>query len=145
MRLLIYEVMASIGAIVHQTSREILVVLREALKLRTPYSFVGLAIAMVHPAKAVIFRFNSSTQWIHKTVLPYCPEQALMGTCSSSAKIWEYAVTWRRCLNGSTIPVQGPTPRCKVSCHGTERTCIIGSSMLRRGQSDSHVTKRTDS
>ena len=28
-------------------------------------------------------------------------------------------------------------PGCKVSCHGTELTCIVGSAMLRRGQPDS--------
>ena len=43
--------------------------------------------------------------------LLYCPEQVPMDTCSSSAKNWGWVVTRRRCLNGSTIPVQGPTPR----------------------------------
>ena len=28
-------------------------------------------------------------------------------------------------------------PGCKVRCHGTESTCIVRSSVLRRGQSDS--------
>ena len=28
-------------------------------------------------------------------------------------------------------------PECEVSCHGTEWTCIIGSSVICRGQSDS--------
>ena len=28
-------------------------------------------------------------------------------------------------------------PRCEVSCHGTKSTCIVGLSMLRRGQPDS--------
>ena len=28
-------------------------------------------------------------------------------------------------------------PGCKVSCHGTKLTCIVGSSMIRRGQPDS--------
>ena len=45
--------------------------------------------------------------------LCYCPEQAPMGARSSSAKNWGWAVTRRRCLNGSTIPVQGPTPDAK--------------------------------
>ena len=49
------------------------------------------------------------------TSLPYCPEQAPMGARSSSTKIWEWAVTRRRCLNGSTIPEQGPTPHVKLA------------------------------
>ena len=28
-------------------------------------------------------------------------------------------------------------PRCEVSCHGTEWTCIVGLSVIRRGQPDS--------
>ena len=28
-------------------------------------------------------------------------------------------------------------PRCVVSCHGTEWTCIVGSSVIHRGQPDS--------
>ena len=62
--------------------------------------------------------------------LPYCPEQESMGAHSSSVKIWGWAVTQRTCLSGSTIPMQ-------VSCHGTEWTCIVGSSVIRRGQPDS--------
>ena len=34
-----------------------------------------------------------------------CPEQATMGTCRSSTKIWEWTIAWRSYLNGSTIPV----------------------------------------
>ena len=61
-----------------------------------------------------------------------------MGARSSSAKIWGWAVTWRTCLNGSIIPTQGPAhSRCKVSCHGTKSTCIVGSSVILWGQLDS--------
>ena len=28
-------------------------------------------------------------------------------------------------------------PKCEVSCHGTEWTCIVGSSVINRGQPDS--------
>ena len=49
---------------------------------------------------------------VGKTVLkllciPYCPEQAPMGACSSSAKILRWAVSQRTRLSGSTIPTQG--------------------------------------
>ena len=66
--------------------------------------------------------------------LPYSPEQALMGARSSSTKIWGWAVTQRKCLNGSTIPEQGPTSDAKLAAmHGAELICIVGSS----GQPDS--------
>ena len=45
----------------------------------------------------------------------YCPEQAPMGTRSSSTKYWGWAVTRKRCLNGSTIPGQAPTPDVKLA------------------------------
>ena len=109
-------------------------------------------------------------------------------------KFWGRVVTWRRCLNGSTIPEQRPTPdatfcrpistlpakakwtlgstinralyqkihvshACQLltsqdpitqhiaklriqkeenqaSCHVAKSTCIVGSSVLRRGQPD---------
>ena len=66
--------------------------------------------------------------------VPYCPGQVPMGTHSSSVKIWSWAVTQRTWLNGSTIPMQGPT--LEVSCHGTKSTCIVGLSTI-RGQPDS--------
>ena len=47
--------------------------------------------------------------------LPYCPVQELMVACSSSPKNWEWVVTWRRCLNGPTIPVQAPTRDSKLA------------------------------
>ena len=53
--------------------------------------------------------------------LPYSPEQVLMGAHSSSAKIWGWAVTQRKCLNGSTIPEQGPTPDVKLAAMGPNR------------------------
>ena len=55
---------------------------------------------------------------IHKVVVPYCSEQAPMGSRSSSSKIWGWAVTQRKCLNGSTIPEQGPTPDAKLAAMG---------------------------
>ena len=69
--------------------------------------------------------------------IPYCPEQAPMGTRSSSTKIWGWVVTWRKYLNGSTIFEQGPTLGCEVGSHGAKSTCIVVSSMLHRGQPDS--------
>ena len=51
-------------------------------------------------------------------VLPYCPEQAPMGTRSSSVKIWGWAVTRRTCLNGSIILMKGPTPDAKLAAMG---------------------------
>ena len=109
-------------------------------------------------------------------------------------KFWGRVVTWRRCLNGSTIPEQRPTPDAtfcrpistlpakakwtlgstinlwplpedpcqpclpasnlprpnhpahsqtqnteenQASCHVAKSTCIVGSSILRRGQPNS--------
>ena len=66
--------------------------------------------------------------------IPYCPKQAPMGTRSSSAKKWGWAVTQKRCLNGSTIPMQGPIPDAKLAARVYR---IIASSVLRRGQPDS--------
>ena len=61
-----------------------------------------------------------------------------MGTHSSSTKNQGWAVAQRRCLNGSTIPAQGPTLDAKLAAsgQGTELTCIIVLSMLRRSQPD---------
>ena len=58
---------------------------------------------------------------IHKVVVPYCPEQAPMNARSSSSKIWGWAVTQRKCLNGSTIPEQGLTPDTKLAAMGLNR------------------------
>ena len=41
-----------------------------------------------------------------------------MDARSSNTKIWGWAVTQRRCLNGSTIPAQGPTPDAKLAAMG---------------------------
>ena len=41
-----------------------------------------------------------------------------MGTRSSSTNIWGWAVTRRTCLNGSTIPTQGPTSDAKLTAMG---------------------------
>ena len=69
------------------------------------------------------------------SVLLYCPGQVPMGTCSSSAKIWGGHLT-EKVLKWS-LSLRKAYPGCEVSCHGTELTCIVGSSMLRRGQPDS--------
>ena len=70
-----------------------------------------------HVLKAYWIFSNASflTFWL---VVPYCPEQAPMGACSSSAKIWGWVVTRRTCLNGSTIPTQGPTPDANLAAMG---------------------------
>ena len=60
-----------------------------------------------------------------------------MGARSSNAKIWGWAVTQRKCFKWFNYSRARAHPGCKVSCHGTESTCIIGSSMLHWGQSDS--------
>ena len=49
-----------------------------------------------------------------------------MGAHSSSAKVWGWAVTRRTCLNGSTIPTQGPTPDAKLTAMGLNG---LGSSV----------------
>ena len=54
----------------------------------------------------------TSVVWCHH--IPYYPGQVPMGARSSSAKIWVWTFAQRRCLNGSTIPPQGPTPDVKV-------------------------------
>ena len=58
-------------------------------------------------------------------VVPYCPEQAPMGTRSSSAKIWEWAVTRRTRLNGSTIPTQRPTLDTKLAAMGLNGLALL--------------------
>ena len=74
------------------------------------------------------------SQLLYKNALPYCPEQAPMGTRSSSTKIWGWAVTRRMCLNGSTIPEQGPTPDVKLAAMGPNwlsssvRPCFVVAS-----------------
>ena len=40
--------------------------------------------------------------------------------CSPSTNNWEWAVARRRCLNGSTIPLQAPIPDAKLASKGTE-------------------------
>ena len=57
-----------------------------------------------------------------------------MDARSSSAKKWGWAVTLRRCLDGSTIPVQGPTPDAKLAARVYR---IITLSVFRSGQPDS--------
>ena len=65
-------------------------------------------------------------------LLPYCPEQAPMGARSSSVSGYtENLLKW------FNYPYARAHPRCEVSCHGTEWTCIVGSSMIHRGQPDS--------
>ena len=54
-------------------------------------------------------------------VVPYCPQQALTSARGSSTKIWGWPVTWRKILNGSTIPMQGATPDAKLAVMGPNR------------------------
>ena len=65
--------------------------------------------------------------------LLYCPEQVSMGARSSSAKNWGWVVTWRRCLNGSTIPVEGPTPWMRSKLPGCMyrivASCFVEASL----------------
>ena len=80
----------------------------------------------------MFYCIRNDVRYIH---VPYCPGQAPTGVRSSSAKIWGWAITRRRCLNLQLSPRKGP-PGCAVSWHGTESTCIVGSSVLRWGQPD---------
>ena len=50
--------------------------------------------------------------------LPYCPGQVPMGTRSSSAKNWGWAVTRRRCFKWFNYLPAGANPSCEVSCQG---------------------------
>ena len=58
-----------------------------------------------------------------------------MGAHSLSTKIWGWAVTRRKCLNGSTIPEQGPTPDAKLAAMGPNRLassvrpCFVEASL----------------
>ena len=84
----------------------------------------GAAIALLPSLHRYVRTYVLFKAWLR---IPYCPEKAPMGARSSSFKIWGWAVTRRTCLNGSTIPMQGPTPDAKSAC-------IIGLSVIRRGQ-----------
>ena len=65
-------------------------------------------------------------------LLPYCPEQVPMGARSSSVSGYtENLLKW------FNYPYARAHPRCKVSCHGTEWTCIVSSSVIRGGQPNS--------
>ena len=68
-----------------------------------------------------IITYYRVSQLLYENALPYCPKQAPMGARSSSTKIWRWAVTRRMCLNGSTIPEQGPTPDAKLAAIGPNR------------------------
>ena len=58
-------------------------------------------------------------QWMKQGLcVPYCPGQAPMGACSSSAKNWGWAVTRRRCLNGPTIYTQAATQDAELATRG---------------------------
>ena len=83
-------------------------------------------------------------------ILPYCPGQAPMYARSSSTKNWGWAVVWRRCLNGSTIPVQGPIPNAKSAARGyrIDLHCCFVCALLRpawQGRKLYCATKWTDS
>ena len=80
-----------------------------------------------------IFKYGS----LDAPLLPYCPGQVPMGAHSSSAKNWGWAVTQRKCLNGSTTctPVKGPTPDAKLPARGYQcrlalslRPCFLEAS-----------------
>ena len=79
---------------------------------------------------------------ILKLISPYCPRQAPMGAHSLSTKNWGWAVSQRRCLNGSTFLMEGPTP--KVSCLRTKLTSILALPMLCHGQPDGGKSCKVD-
>ena len=109
--------------------------MKEALRLRTPYSFVGLAITMVQPAEAVIFHFNSSTHDL-KQYFRIVPGSA-HGHSQLKRQNLRVGGYTEKVLKWFNHPRAKAHPRCKVSCHGTKLTCIVGSSVLRRGQPNS--------
>ena len=53
-----------------------------------------------------------------------------------SIKNWGWVVAQRKCLDGSTIPLQAH-PRCKVVTRGYQIDLVITSPMLHWGQSNS--------
>ena len=78
--------------------------------------------------------------------LLYCPGQAPMGARGSSTKIWGWVVTRRKCLNGSTIPKQGPTSDAKLAAMGPNRQFVCASSrQARQWRRLCRATKQTDS
>ena len=97
-----------------------------ASRIRRSYS--GRSRSRAHLAvstKRVSFQtseFAFTYDYVIRVALPYCPEQAPMGARSSRAKIWGWAVTRRKCLNGSTIPEQDPhRMRSWQPCMGPNR------------------------
>ena len=67
----------------------------------------------------------------------------------ASAKIWGWAITRRKCFNGSTIPAQGPTPDAKLAAMGLNGLASsVNTSLSRPTQQCRRLyraTKRTDS
>ena len=62
-----------------------------------------------------MMKLTSNLKWHDSTVLS---QQVPKGARSSSAKIWGWAVTRRRCLNSSTVSMQGPTANAKLTAMG---------------------------
>ena len=77
----------------------------------------------------------------------YCPRQAPMGARSSSTKIWGWAVTRRRCLNGPTISAQAPTQDAKLTARGYQINlhCRFARASSRPAWWWKMLEKRTDS
>ena len=66
-----------------------------------------------------------------------CPRQVPMSTCSSSSKIWGWAVTQKKVLKWFNYPHTRTHPGCEFSCHGAESTCSVSLSVLHQCQPDS--------
>ena len=61
------------------------------------------------------FVLEAMKNYLKESELLYCLRQAPMNTCSSSIKIWGWAFVQKRCLNGSTIPMEVPTSDAKLT------------------------------
>ena len=70
-----------------------------------PIQEIGWVLVWVGIDTTTIFGRNSVG--VHHTVIPSCPRQA--SNVRSQLKHQNLRVTWRRCLNGSTIPMPTST------------------------------------
>ena len=75
--------------------------------------------------------------WLHRslksTVLSRANAHGHSQLKRQKLRVWGYTENVLKWFNYSDARAH---PGCKVSCHGTESTCIISSSVIRRGQPD---------
>ena len=77
----------------------------------------GLKIARRVKATGNLLCISSQQRVIQSYIkrLPYCSRHVPMAICSSSTKNWGWVVAWSSCLNGSSIPMQAPTPDANLA------------------------------